>query len=102
MITYHWTIANLERNASDGGVIVAHWRVSAHGDGFSKAAYGTVNFTPVATAPDFVPYEQLTEADVLSWVWGQSDGWRERVEAALAGQIANAKAPKTQYGTPWN
>ena len=23
-----WTIANLERNVSDGGVTVAHWRVT--------------------------------------------------------------------------
>jgi hypothetical protein len=28
-IEYTWTIAQLERNTSDGGVTVVHWRVAA-------------------------------------------------------------------------
>lgn len=102
MTTYNWTIANLERNVADGGVIAAHWHVSAHDGSLVREARGTVRFTPDPTSEDFIPYEQLTEADVLSWVWGRSAGWRERLETLLAVQIANAKAPKIQYGTPWN
>ena len=41
-----WTISTLERELSDGGVIVAHWRVSAEetvGENtYSASAYGTV------------------------------------------------------------
>ena len=43
-----WTIANLERNVADGGVTVAHWRVTESetvGDEtFTASAYGTECF----------------------------------------------------------
>jgi hypothetical protein len=59
-----WTIANLERNTADGGIVVAHWRCTAEDGDFTVTAYGTAGFTPDASASDFVPYDQLTEADV--------------------------------------
>ena len=98
-ITYKWTIANLEHNVADGGVIVAHWRVSAEDGEYTASAYGTAGFTPDPDAPGFVPYADLTEADVLGWVWGSVD--KDAMEANLAAQIADQKAPKTQAGLPW-
>ena len=41
-----WTIADLERNVADGGVTVAHWRVTKVDGDHSASAYGTVGFTP--------------------------------------------------------
>jgi hypothetical protein len=68
-----WTIAQLERNTSDGGVVVAHWRATATDGDYSASSYGTCGFTPDPTAPDFVPFESLTEADVLAWVYESVD-----------------------------
>jgi len=98
-ISYNWTIANLEHNVADGGVIVAHWRVSAEDGEYTASAYGTAGFTPDPTAAGFVPYADLTEADVLAWVWGSVD--KDEMEANLAQQIEDQKAPKTQAGLPW-
>ena len=99
-----WTIANLERNTADGGVIVAHWRVTAEEtvgeETYTASAYGTCGFTPDASAPDFVPYDQLTENDVIVWVWGQVD--KIQTEAALQAKIEEQKAPATVSGLPWN
>ena len=36
-----WTIANLERNTEDGGVVVAHWRVTEVDGDYSAPSYGT-------------------------------------------------------------
>ena len=99
MITYNWTIANLEHNVADGGVIVAHWRVSAEDGEYTASAYGTAGFTPDPDAENFVPYADLTEADILTWVWGSMD--KDEMEANLAQQIADKKAPKTESGLPW-
>ena len=55
-----WTIANLERNVADGGVTVAHWRVTEVDGDYSASSYGTVGFTPDASADDFVAYDSLT------------------------------------------
>jgi hypothetical protein len=94
-----WSIANLERNTADGGVVVAHWRAIATDGDYSASSYGTVGFTPDPTAPDFVPFESLTEADVLEWVYESVD--KDATEASLAANIEDQKAPQTVAGTPW-
>ena len=94
-----WTIANLERNLADGGVTVAHWRVTEVDGDYSASSYGTVGFTPDASASDFVAYDSLSEATVLGWVQAEVD--QDAVEAALTADIAAQKTPTTGDGTPW-
>jgi hypothetical protein len=94
-----WTIANLERNVADGGVTVAHWRVTEMDGDYSASAYGTVGFTPDASDPSFVAYDNLTEADVLGWVWAEVD--QAATEAALTANIEAQKNPVTADGMPW-
>jgi len=103
----NWTIAQLERNTTDNGVIVAHWRVTAEetvgtGDDavtYTASSYGTCGFTPDPTSPDFVPYADLTEADVLAWVYESVD--KDATEAALTANIEEQKNPVTETGLPW-
>jgi len=99
-----WTIATLEHNTADGGVIVAHWRVTDEEtvgeETYSTSAYGTCSFTPDASSPDYVPYADLTEATVLAWCWANGVD-QDAVEASLTAQIEEQKAPTTQDGVPW-
>ena len=94
-----WTIANLERNVADGGVTVAHWRVAEVDGDYSASSYGTVGFTPDASADDFVAYDSLTEATVLGWVHAEVD--QDATEAALTANIEAQKNPVTADGMPW-
>ena len=98
-----WTIANLERNVADGGVTVAHWRVTESEtvgeDTFTASAYGTVGFTPDADADDFVAYDDLTEEVVMGWVWTEVN--QEETEAALTANIEGQKNPVSADGMPW-
>ena len=102
-----WTIANLERNVADGGVTVAHWRVTEEetvgtGDDavtYTASAYGTCGFTPDPDASDFVAYDSLTESAVLGWVHAEVD--QTETEAALTANIAEQKTPVTADGMPW-
>ena len=101
MIT--WTIATLERELSDGGVIVAHWRATGEETDveitYSSSSYVTCGFTYDPADPSFVPYGSLTEADVLGWVWNEVD--RDAIEAALTADIESEKNPTTADGVPW-
>jgi hypothetical protein len=99
MTEYNWTIAQLERQTDTGGVITAHWRVSAQDGDFTASAYGSEGFTPDPTDPNFKPFDQLTEADVLSWVWTEVD--KDETEANIASKIDADKNPETVSGTPW-
>ena len=94
-----WTIANLERNLDDGGVTVAHWRVTEVDGDYSASSYGTVGFTPDASASDFVAYDSLSEATVLGWVQAEVD--QDAVEAALTADIEAQKNPVSGDGMPW-
>ena len=101
--TFNWTISTLERELSDGGVIIAHWRCSAEetvgDDTFTASNYSTVSFIPDPTAPDFIPYDNLTEADVLGWVYEVVD--KAATESSLQTSIDEQKNPTTADGVPW-
>ena len=94
-----WTIANLERNVADGGVTVAHWRVTEVDGDFSASSYGTVGFIPDADADDFVAYDSLTEEVVMGWVHAEVD--QSATEAALTANIEAQKNPVSADGMPW-
>lgn len=98
-----WTIANLERNLADGGVTVAHWRVTESEtvgeDTFTASSYGTCGFTPDADADDFIAYADLTEEVVMGWVHEEVS--QEDTEAALLANIEGQKNPVSADGMPW-
>jgi hypothetical protein len=94
-----WTIANLERNVADGGVTVAHWRVTEVDGDYSASAYGTCGFTPDADADDFVAYNDLTEEVVMGWVHAEVD--QSATETALTANIEAQKNPVSADGKPW-
>lgn len=94
-----WTISTLERTTADGGVTVAHWRVSEVDGDYSASSYGTVGFTPDASAEGFIAYGVLVEDTVLGWVWEQLD--KDAIEASLTANIEEQKNPTTADGVPW-
>jgi len=101
-----WTIATLERNTDDG-VVVAHWRASdsevvGTGDDavtHSGSSYGTAGFTPDSSAEGYTAYADITEAQAIGWV--QADVDVDAIEASIAEQIADSKAPAISTGVPW-
>lgn len=94
--SYNWKINTLESNTADGFVSVAHWNCTAVDGDFTASAYATVSW---AEGTPTIPYANLTEATVLSWVWESVD--KAATEASLAAQIALLKNPVKQNGTPW-
>ena len=93
-----WTISTLERNTDDG-VVVAHWQASDVDGDHSGSSYGTCGFTPNADADGYTAYADITEAQVIEWVKADVDA--DAVEASIAAQIADSKAPAISTGVPW-
>ena len=100
MTTFNWSVSTTEYNTADGGIFTVHWRCNASDGDYSASSYGTAGFTPDASAPDFVAYDDLTEADVLAWVWESVD--KESTEAALQAKIDAQMNPTTAAGVPWD
>jgi hypothetical protein len=95
-MTTIWTIAQLDRQTSDGLVTSAHYRVDAVDGEHSASTYGTVGFERGDT---FIAYDSLTEVQVIEWVKDKLDA--DAIEAGLQAQIDNKKAPTTATGVPW-
>lgn len=96
--TYTWAIANLERNTSDGKVIVAHYTVSAKNDTYSAGAYGSLGFDGEIETP----FSELTEQQIVGWVTDSLG--EEKVEeicVALQNQLDEQAAPTKAAGLPW-
>jgi hypothetical protein len=64
-----WKIVQLDRKTADGFVTTAHWDVTLTDGEYSARAYGACGFDGELTTP----YENLTEAQVLEWVWASLD-----------------------------
>ena len=91
-----WKITQLERQADDGLVTVAHYDVVAVDGEYSARTYGTVSMERGET---FIDFDRLTEADVISWVKAKLDP--AAVEQSLAAQIDAQKNPPIIQGVPW-
>lgn len=94
----NFSISTLESN-TDGGVIVAHWQVNKASGENVATSYGTVSFTPDATAEGYVAYDSLTEDAVIAWVQEAID--TEALEASLDADLAEQASPSVTVGTPW-
>jgi myo-inositol-hexaphosphate 3-phosphohydrolase len=96
--TYNWTIQQMDRLTSDGFVVTVHYNVSAVDGDYTASTYGTVGYTE---QPDeqYIPYAELTEAEVVGWV--QESLGKDTVEASLAAQIEAQKNPVQESGVPW-
>jgi len=94
--TINWTIQQLDRKTADNYVTTAHWRCDATDGEYSAGVYGSAGFTGDLT----IPYAELTQEQVLGWVWGSVD--KAEIEANVLAQIEAQKNPVTATGTPWS
>ena len=95
MIT--WTISQLDRRTSDGFVTTAHWQALAVDGNHSASIYSTCGW---AEGQPTVPYADLTEEEVLEWVWASGVD-KEATETALNASIEAQKNPISEAGVPW-
>ena len=92
-----WKINQCDRLTSDGFITTAHWTATAVDGEYSARIYSTCSWAPGTPS---VPYENVTEQEVLDWCW-TSGVDKEATEAALAAQIELQKNPVQTSGLPW-
>ena len=101
-----WSIYNLESNKETGLVIRAVYAIISKEDNLLVRHVKNQDLSGDHTEPNFIPYENLTQADVVNWikdVLGQEtvDEYESEVEAELTAKIAEEAAKTTQDGLPW-
>ena len=97
MTTYNWKITQCDRLTADNFITTAHWTASAVDGDYTASIYSTCSW---ADGSPTIPYSDVTETEVLQWVW-DSGVSKDATEAALAQNIELQKNPVTATGTPW-
>jgi len=112
-ITTTWSVSDMTHKDSDGGVSIIYWSLIAQSDGtpsYSAQEGGKLRCTADPSASDYIAYADLTEANVLGWVYSSlivddetAAEAKARIEAErtakVQGQIDRAAANST--GVPW-
>jgi hypothetical protein len=96
-------IAQLDRTLPDSVVSTIHWTASQTEDTFTASAYGSLGVPAKDPSdPTFIPFDELTEAEVKQWVL-QTMGEEAvaALQANLDGQIEAQKNPVSASGLPW-
>jgi hypothetical protein len=98
-ITYTWKVTQLDRETTDGFVFTAHYTVGAANGTYTAGAYGSQGFE---RPESLVPYSDLTEETVLTWLkTALTDEKVTEIEAALKQQIDEQVQPTKAAGVPW-
>lgn len=112
-LTYTWAVTSLKKTTDialgiDNVVVQTTWTCTGTDeDGDSGTFNGATPF-PLSTVDPatFIPYEDLTEADVIGWIQAVVVGsYKEHVDAQIMKQIALIKDPVVEVPNgdfPWD
>ena len=109
-ITTTWSVGDMTHKDSDGGVSIVNWSLIATDGTYSAKAGDKMRCTADPSASDYIAYADLTEANVLGWIYSSliigdetAAEAKARIEAErtakVQGQIDRAAANST--GVPW-
>ena len=104
MTTITWNISQLDclPQAPEGAdyVVTAHWQCTGVDGAYTGQVYSTTSFA-VVQGEAFTPYADLTQDQVLGWVWANGVD-KTATEAAVQQQIDNQiNPPIVAPPLPW-
>ena len=112
-ITNTWSVTNMQHTDADGGVFLVYWSMVAQSDGtpsYSASEGGKLRCEYDASSSSYIAYADLTEANVLGWVYNSliegeetAEEAKLRIEADRTGKVQNQidAAATTASGVPW-
>jgi hypothetical protein len=121
-ISNTWSVTDMQHNTdADGGVFLVYWSmVAANVTGQDPEGNDVTDYTATeggklrceydASSPTYIPYADLTESDVLGWVYTSliegeqtAEEAKARIEADRTAKVQGQidAAATTASGTPW-
>ena len=112
-ITNTWSVTDMTHVDADGGVVKAYWSCVATSDTtppYTAVEGGKLICTYDASAAGYIAYADLTEADVLGWVYTSlikdtetAAEAKARIETDRTAKVQKQidAASSTSDGVPW-
>jgi hypothetical protein len=97
-------LVDMKRQLPSGLVTELHWTATQTDGDFTASAYGSLGVPAKDPSdPTFIPFDQLTEAEVKQWViTTMGEEQVAALQANLDGQIEAQKHPTSASGLPWS
>lgn len=108
-ITYTWKITGLRTQdvseSRPGAVVQTYWqKIGTDENGNEGIFSGATPFTvdPTDNSGPFIPFEELTEQDVIDWIKAVVVGdYAKHVDGKIQEQIQEKLKPITDSKLPW-
>jgi hypothetical protein len=105
-ITYTWAVTGMKVTkvgTETDYVVQTYWtKTGTDENGNTGTFSGATPLDPNPEQTDFIPYDQLTQEIVLSWIQPVVTGfYEEHVNQQIAKQIADKVDPVTEPTLPW-
>ena len=104
MTTYTTTVTQMFTVPNPQGYVVTVWfNVSGTDGTYTASIMGNIQFQPEQGEAGFVPYDQLTQAEVIGWINTATNN-QENYYANIDGQINSMITPPvspTSQPLPW-
>lgn len=107
-IEYTWKVTSLkvrDMGSKTNAVVQTYWqKIGTDENGNTGTFSGATPFTvdPTDDSGPFIPFEDLTEEDVLNWIKSVVvGGYEEHVNGVIAKQIEDKITPITEPKLPW-
>ena len=112
-ISNTWSVTNMQHTDADGGVFLVYWSMVAQSDGtpsYSASEGGKLRCEYDASSSSYIAYADLTEANVLGWVYNSliegeetAEEAKARIEADRTGKVQGQidRAASQSSGVPW-
>ena len=101
--TYTWTVTAMDAyptSPQPDCVFNVHWICSGTDGTYTSSVYATCAI-PYESSEPYTPYADLTQEQVLGWIWGHGVD-QTATEEAVAQQIANLENPPVvTLPLPW-
>ena len=110
-LTYVYAVTSLKKTTDgsiDNAVVQSTWTCTGtDADGDSGVFNGATPFPLSSVDPDnFIPYEELTEADIIGWIQAVVVGpYKDHIDGQINKQIALIKDPVVEVPSnelPWS
>jgi len=105
MTTYTTTITQMYTVPNPTGyVVTVNFNVSGTDGTYTAEIGGNIQFTPEQDEPGFIPYDQLTQDEVMGWINTATNN-QENYYANVQGQINSMITPPvvpTSQPLPWS
>ena len=100
----NWSVSQMDclPQTAEGAdyVICCHWQCNGVDGDYNGSVYSTCSF-PVVQGEAFTPYADLTQEQVLGWIWANGVD-KAATEAAVEQQIQNQiNPPIVSPPLPW-